>query len=114
MKFTIPLPPPLNATYRYGKGRYYKAIEVRDWENLAGYAIKLSPEKKKTMTEGNIYVGLAMYLNRDRDIDSSIKTVLDLLQSLKIYSNDKQVSFLNVRKEFDKKNPRMEIEVTYL
>lgn len=110
MKFTIPLPPPLNATYKYGKGKYYKVKEVRDWEEEAGWEIKRQVKKSKPLTE-NIYVCLAMFLKRDRDIDSSIKTVLDLLQSLRIYSNDSQVTFLNVRKELDKKTPRMEIEV---
>ena len=113
MQFTIPLPIPLNQTYKHGKSHVYKNRKVKDWEEEAGWEIKRQIRKQKKVS-GNLYVCLAMYLKWDRDIDSSIKTVLDLLQGLKIYDNDSQITFLNVRKEFDKKNPRMEIEVNCL
>jgi|WetSurMetagenome_2_1015567.scaffolds.fasta_scaffold01987_3 Holliday junction resolvase RusA-like endonuclease len=113
MNITIPLPPPLNATYRYGNGKYYKVAKVRDWEDETGWMIKKQLKKHKIL-EGDIYISIYMYLKRDRDIDSSIKPVLDLLQKLKIYDNDSQITFMNVTKEFDKKNPRMNIEVCKL
>jgi Holliday junction resolvase RusA-like endonuclease len=110
MFITLSLPPPLNQVYRFGKGKYYKTKEAKDWETEVLQIVKFTCKKHKTLT-GNLYLSVFMYLIHDRDIDSSLKTSLDALQRAQIYKDDKQIIFLNVQKLKVKKNPRLEIEV---
>lgn len=113
MKFIVPLPPTLNATYKTGQGRFYKAKVAKDWEEEAGYLIlsKMVKLREKRITEP-CSVELDMYINRDRDIDSSIKIVLDLLQSSRILENDRLVHDLHVNKFINKQDPHLEVNIT--
>lgn len=111
MKYSLPLPPSINATYKTGKGRFYKSNEARNWEELAGWHLKKYP---KIRFEVPIYVGLEFFFKRERDIDSGIKITLDLLQKYGIIKNDLLVKHLNVKTYKDKKNPHMEIQVEIL
>lgn len=111
--FTLPLPVPTNEAYKTGNGHFYKSKEAKQWEEDAGY-ILLSQKNKEgiKMITAPVYVGIAFFLPDDRkDIDGGIKAVLDLLQRLRIYSNDRLVCHLNVKKFIDKKKPRVEVEV---
>ena len=109
MTLTVELPPPLNATYRMGHGMMYKTKEMKDWQEMVGWEYKRHHTSLRWLTDP-LYVGITMFLKRDRDIDSSLKGVLDALQGI-VYTNDKQIVHLNVRKEVDVKNPRLEIEI---
>ena len=110
MIFTLPLPETTNNTYKSAQGHWYKSAKAKAWEEEAGYAILKQRTAKSTCTE-NVYVGLAFFVKRDRDIDGGIKPVLDLLQRLRIIDNDRQVKHLNVKIFEDKTNPRVEVEV---
>ncbi len=109
LMLTLPLPPTLNETYRMGKGHYYKSKETKEWQEMVGWEIKRHYKSLHRLT-GPLYVGLSLYLKRDRDIDSSTKGTLDSLEGL-VYENDKQIVHLNVKKCTDKINPHMEIEI---
>ena len=114
MMFTLPLPVPVNEAYKVGRGHLYKSKEAKEWEEEAGYKL-LAQNKGKTMLEGSVYVGLSFFFpDSMKDIDGGIKPVLDLLQRLRVYKNDRQVDHLNVQKFLDKKNPRLEVEVEKL
>ena len=63
------------------------------------------------MIEKPCTVVLYIFVDRPRDIDGSIKIVLDLLERMRIYKNDSLVDKLIVYKEKDKEFPRIEIEV---
>ena len=54
MKIILPLPPPLNQTYRMWNGRYLKAKEAREWEKEAGYI--LLRDKPKIPLKSPLYV----------------------------------------------------------
>lgn len=47
-----------------------------------------------------------------RDIDSSLKVILDALEP--IYENDRNIEELHVYKKIDKENPRIEVSLTSL
>lgn len=115
MKFILSLPPPLNQTYgvsnRTSKSKFYKRGIVRDWERTAGWEVKHQWIGRKEPLVGNLEVSLFLFLTRDRDIDSSIKVVLDLLQHMRVYNNDKQIIKLVVEKKQDLKNSRLEVEI---
>lgn len=121
MKFILTLPPPINQTYgvsnKIGKSRFYKRAKVKTWEYTAGYEIKhqwVHQAKRKETLLGKISITIALFHQRDRDIDASIKVVLDLLAHMRIYKNDSQVMHLLVTKAQDLKNPRCEITIEEL
>lgn len=114
MEFTLPLPVPTNEAYKTGKGNFYKSKEAKAWEDEAGYLL-LAQRKNKAPFLDRVYVCLAFYFpNEHKDIDGGIKPVLDLLQRLNVYKNDRQVKHLVVLSLEDKKKPRLEIEVASL
>ena len=109
MTLTVELPPPLNATYRIGNRHMYKDPKMVAWQEMVGWEYKRHYKSLQWLIEP-LYVGITMFLKRDRDIDSSLKGVLDALQGI-AYANDKQIIHLNVRKEVDVDKPRMVIEI---
>lgn len=103
----LKLPPTLNHTYRFGNGRMWKTQEAKAWQEEVEWMCK-----KEKPLKGLILLEINMFLLRDRDIDSSLKLVLDAFQAVGIYKNDSQITQLVVKKEIDKSNPRMEAVLT--
>jgi Holliday junction resolvase RusA-like endonuclease len=116
MNFTLPMCPPLNSLYRHGRRGVYKIAKAREWENEVLFMVmgKYRGYGKDKHLLGNIKMDMVMYLKRDRDIDSSLKLVLDVFEKAGVYENDKQVVDLHVIKAMDKGNPRIEISITKL
>ena len=119
MKFVLPLPPSINNTYgvsRRGTQALYKREVVKEWEGKAGWIIKrqllkMGSEKKLLPYKGKIRMEIGWFFLRNRDIDSGIKVLLDIFEDYKIYANDQQVIKINMKKEFDSKDPRVEVEI---
>ncbi len=97
----LPLPPSINATYKTGKGIFYKSSEAKEWEKIAGWTVKKT--YKHNPLSSPIYVGIDFFFKTKRDIDGGIKLILDLLQRQGVVVNDNLVEHLNVRKYVDKK-----------
>lgn len=104
--FEFSLPPTLNNTYKISGNRMYKSQEAIDWQEVVGWEIK---SKHIKLIKEEVFVGISMFLKRDRDIDSSLKLILDTLADVGVYKNDSQVISLRVEKFVDKINPRMEV-----
>jgi len=105
INFKLDLPPPLNACYRptMRGGHYsiYKSKEAKEWQEYCGLTVnkylldhKLEVDLDK---KDKFALEVDLYLKRDRDIDSSLKLLLDALEG-QIYVNDKQVTELKVKK----------------
>lgn len=106
MIFTLPLPPTTNSSYKTTKtGGFYTTQKHKDWFVDAGWTVKLGYKGKSIKDE--VVVDITLYLKKDRDIDGSIKPILDLLQRQGVYTNDSQVVELSVAKETDKTYPRV-------
>ena len=95
------LPPSINATYKArcicGHGAIYKSNEAKDWQVLAQW------EAREIMgniypLKGNLEMEIFMTYKRERDIDGSLKLLLDALQGI-CYDNDSQVKRLIIAKE---------------
>jgi len=108
MILKLPLPPTLNQTYKISGSRMYKSSKVRAWENEAGWELKKQWKKKPNKNEFEVDVD--MYLKRDRDTDSTLKVLLDLLEGV-VYDNDRQVTRHQAFKYKDIKEPRLEISI---
>lgn len=94
--------------YHHTRHGVFKTQETRDWEDEAQVSI-LQTKGRKLLT-GDVYVGVELFLKRDRDVDN-LKLILDSLQDNGIIKNDSQVIHLNIKKFVDKKQPRVEVEV---
>jgi Holliday junction resolvase RusA-like endonuclease len=105
MKVVLPLPPTLNSSFRArkdGRGQY-KTGEAKAWEHEAHYLLnKVQPIR------GAVRLIVNVYYKYDRDIDASLKLLLDALEG-KVYINDSQVTMLTVTKQKDNSNPHVEV-----
>lgn len=96
--------------YRRSPGTHgmFKTSEAVQWTEECQWEFKIA--KGELTPVGSVDIHLRMFLSRDRDIDSCFKIVLDALEGF-AYINDSQVGRVIAYKEFDKSNPRIEIDV---
>lgn len=97
MNVTLPLPETTNQAYATNNGRWYKTAKVKSWETEAGWLVKKAWKGKKPL-RGSVRVDIRFLVKRDRDIDGAIKPILDLMQRMGVYENDRQVMKLTVSK----------------
>lgn len=110
MVFNLPLPVSTNRAYATNRGRWFKIKKQKDWEEEAGKEL-MRQMSGQTGYYGYNTVRIRWFFNRDRDIDGGIKSILDLLQRMGIYSNDSVVTKLEVTKCINKENPHVFVEV---
>lgn len=103
---TLHLPPTLNHSYGIANNRIYKTHEAKDWQEAVSWMFKNTPR-----FTGQVAVEIKLYLKYDRDIDSSLKLILDTLQDMEVYPNDKKITELHIYKFKDTGNPRMELRI---
>lgn len=109
-KITIPMSPAINRMYKTTRnGGFYKTPEAKAWIDEAYYSL-IPYRQSHEMVNQPVKLSVDFYFKRDRDIDSSLKSLLDLLQG-RIYRNDSQIIELCVRKFSDRLNPRIEVEL---
>jgi Holliday junction resolvase RusA-like endonuclease len=118
MKFTLPLPPPLNACYgsavsRNGRPYPYKRNIAKTWQRDAIYLI-ISQVGKITESTLPVSVDIKLYVTRNRDIDSSHKLLLDTLQMSHLIKNDMQIIHLCTDKVYPSKEPRVMVDLNYV
>ena len=90
--FTLPLlPTPVNQ--KYVNRRYVLSSKYR--QSMAD--IKMLVPRNIKMYEYSVYLGVSFFISKDRDIDSSLKCLLDALTGV-CYKDDKQIVELNVIK----------------
>lgn len=106
IKFTLPMSPSVNAMYRHHGHITYKTAEAKMWIKSCEKCIG----RHKTI-RGHVDVELRFFLQREADLDNRIKSLLDVLQEYKVIENDKQVYSILATKDFDKKQPRVEVRV---
>ena len=94
------LPPSINATYKAkcvcGHGAMYKSDEAKDWQLGAQWVAKEIMEDSPLL-DCDLQMEVEMVCKRDRDIDGSLKLLLDALQGI-CYHNDSQVKKLTIAK----------------
>lgn len=123
MKLTIELPPSVNEYWRTGAvpvkgkpGKYramiYKTAAAREYvERVKWNARK---ERAQMIDDGDVIVeGTVFFENRRRDLDGAFKVLFDVLQGI-AYKNDRQVAHINIGRDFDKDNPRVELRISRL
>lgn len=109
MKISLPLPPTTNHIYGRSGNRTYMKKKAKDWKTECSWTIKQTWRPKPTL-KGDVKVKVTYYLKRDRDLDGGNKLLFDTMEGI-VYENDKQIVQINLYKEWDKENPRIEVEV---
>ncbi|MEJ1939038.1 RusA family crossover junction endodeoxyribonuclease [Nostoc sp. NIES-2111] len=90
------LPPSVNAIWRFTKnGKMYRTKEYQTWANSEGWTVNAQMKSQHCFI-GPVYLTIAMRRPRaNSDIDNRLKGILDLLQSLEVIANDKDVMGIN-------------------
>lgn len=103
-------PVPVNQKYGIMNGRMLLQKKYRDAKEAIAWEIK--SQWKGPALKSKLSVNLLIYFgnNRKNDIDGYIKILLDAAEGV-LYEDDSQVVELHVFKEFDEKNPRVELQV---
>jgi len=106
--------PSKSNTYGFGKGNFYKAAKVRQYE--ADFAWQTKNVKKNTFEKDDkLYICYKCYVgNMAQDVDNILKTINDSLQKTEIIKNDKRIILHRAYKQRDKENPRVEIKIRKL
>jgi len=113
MKITLYWKPQsTNHIYKHTcRGRYASVYMTAEWKKMKqDYAIQA--KMQWSMLEGNICMEIHFYFwdKRKHDIDNYNKIVLDSLSGV-IYEDDEQIQELHIYKYYDKKNPRIELNI---
>ena len=105
----LPIPPSVNALWRFGGGKVYRSAEYVAWIEAAGWELK-------TQKPINIPSPVAVRLKgglpeKPRDLDNVAKAALDLLQAHGVIEND--VAVVDLRMRWDRTVPtgRVQIEL---
>jgi len=76
------------------------------------YQWQIKTQYNGILLTGSLKLSLELYFGdkRVRDIDNYNKLILDALSGL-VFEDDKQIQELNIKKFYDKENPRCKIEI---
>ena len=89
--------PTLNKLYRTNKHNIiYKSADAKLFDSYIKTTFK-----QDNVFDGKMKLDITFYINRDSDIDSKLKVLLDAFQDV-IYVNDIQIYEITVRKELVK------------
>lgn len=105
------MPPSINRLYRRNPNGYgmYKTAEAKLWLLECNKLIR--QQGLKNVMKGKVDITAWFYFEREADLDNRLKSLLDCMQENLVIENDKQIYSINAIKGFDKKNPRVEIDI---
>jgi len=103
---------PLSTNHIYKKSRYSIYMTPEGKTMKESYQWAITSQWKKDLCYGKISLGIKLYFGdkRKRDIDNYNKLILDAMSGI-VYFDDNQINKLVLEKFYDKKNPRIEIEI---
>ena len=110
-KLDLPFPPSVNTYWRHVGSRVLVSKKGRDYR---AEATSLLNRKRITMHEGDLIVDVRLVPpdRRRRDVDNSLKALLDSMQSGGAYLDDSQIVRLTVEKvAADPDDPHAEVVV---
>ena len=108
--FTVHGNPVPKQSFRYSKKGSYQSKRVMDWQESVGWAGKMQAPDRPLRGPFNVVLTFYRRTKRRVDLDNLSKAVLDALNGI-YWVDDTQVVSLFLRKEYDKKNPRVEVKI---
>ena len=97
-------------------GKYARVYMTDTGKELkADYVRQVKRQWKQDIIKGEVSLSCVVYHKdkRNRDIDNTNKLIFDSLSGI-VFDDDKQIKELYLRKEIDKENPRVDIEIMEL
>ena len=114
LRLRLPLPPSVNAMYRYGNGRAYKTDDAKAWSCEVGYIAKAECKRQRwKCTRGRkVRLTLTAYWpdKRRRDMNNLHKALCDALEGI-VYDDDRYVLITDKDYAIDREQPRVEVEI---
>lgn len=111
VKFIVPGNPIPKARTTQKSKWCKRAVLSRNYQKLVAQYYMI--QKDTTQIKGDVFLGCKFYRS-DRirvDCDNLFKAVADGLEYGGAYKNDNQITEMYAKKEYDKNNPRVEIEL---
>lgn len=107
-------PKSTNNIYRYAcRGNYPSMYMTKTGKDIKKqYQWEAKSQWKMNPLKGELTVNVILYFGtkRTHDIDNYSKILLDSLTDI-VWEDDKQITELNIVKEYDKERPRIEVTV---
>lgn len=96
-QYELPFPPSVNTYWRnLGNGRTVLSAKAREYRKVV---IALTASKKPLLSRLRMVIELYPPDRRRRDVDNSLKAILDSLQHAGVYRDDEQIDELTVMKK---------------
>jgi Holliday junction resolvase RusA-like endonuclease len=114
IRLELPFPPSVNRYWRHVGSRVLISREGREYRQLV---IELMRARKVKKHDGELIVDIRLVPadRRRRDVDNSLKALLDAMQAGGAYDDDSQIIRLTVEKvEPERDAPRSEIVVRHV
>jgi len=114
IRLELPFPPSVNRYWRHVGSRVLISKEGREYRQLV---VELMKSKKIKKHDGELIVDIRLVPadRRRRDVDNSLKALLDAMQAGGAYDDDSQIIRLTVEKvEPERDAPRSEIVVRHV
>ena len=109
--FILPYPPSVNRSTRNGERRPYTPPDVKAYKLECGYRARLQASADMPYS-GNVHVVYRFYRpRRSGDTSNRVKVLEDALNGIAWIDDKQVVSFCAARYD-DKRQPRVEVEVT--
>jgi Holliday junction resolvase RusA-like endonuclease len=92
--------------YKIANNRLFKSRDLKEYEDSFDWQVAKTTES----FEGKFGITMKVCFRSNRsDLDNAAKVILDCLQTSGIIKNDRNCFHLQMTKEIDKLNPRVEI-----
>lgn len=109
MTITLPQPVSANRYWRNFRGRMVVSAEAKAYKEQVAWIARAAGVE---MLTGDVSVTMRVYRQAKRgDLDNSLKVSLDSLIGI-AYADDSQIVRIVAERYDDKRNPRVEVEVT--
>lgn len=109
MTITLPTPVSANRYWRNFRGRMVVSAEAKAYKEQVAWIARAAGVE---MLTGDVSVTMRVYRQAKRgDLDNSLKVSLDSLIGI-AYADDSQIVRIVAERYDDKRNPRVEVEVT--
>jgi crossover junction endodeoxyribonuclease RusA len=95
--FDLPHPPSVNGIWRGGRGRFYKSKHYEAWIDEAGWSVKEQAKGKRIVGPFAIQIDLSRPDKRKRDLDNTIKVILDLLKNMHVTDDDCECQMIEAK-----------------
>lgn len=103
---------PLSTNHIYKRHGFTIYMSAEGKAMKEAYQWEITSQWKEKLTYRNIEIEIKLFFGdkRKRDVDNYNKLVLDAMTGI-VYGDDKQITKITIEKLFDKKNPRVEVNI---